>query len=54
MKRNRSRYRTQLAKQRRRAGLHFILRSLDIFRPPDQLLTHCELPILEINKTGTR
>jgi len=48
------------AKQRRRAGLRFILRSLDIFRPPDRFLTHCEqidalvlLPILEINETGT-
>ncbi len=49
------------AKQRRPAGLHFILQSLHIFRPPDHFLTHCEqidalvlLPILEINETGTR
>jgi hypothetical protein len=61
MKRNGGRYRTPLAKRRRRPGLRFILRSLHIFRPPDHFLTHCEqidalvlLPILEINETGTR
>jgi len=60
MERNRSRYRTMAAKQRRRAGLHFMLRSRDILRPPDHLVSHYEqidalvlLPILEINETGT-
>jgi hypothetical protein len=48
------------AKQRRRAGLHFMLRSRDVLRPPDRLVSHYEqidalvlLPILEINETGT-
>jgi hypothetical protein len=60
MKRNRSRCRTMAAKQRRRAGLHFMLRSRDVLRPPDRLVSHYEqidalvlLPILEINETGT-
>ena len=60
MERNRSRYRAMAAKQRRRAGLHFMLRSRDILRPPDHLVSHYEqidalvlLPILEINETGT-
>lgn len=48
------------AKQRRQAGLHFMLRSRDVLRPPDRLVSHYEqidalvlLPILEINETGT-
>jgi hypothetical protein len=60
MKCNRSRCRTIAGKQRRRAGLHFMLRSRDVLRPPDRLVSHCEqidalvlLPILEINETGT-
>jgi hypothetical protein len=60
MKRNRSRYRTMAAKQRRRAGLHFMLGSRDVLGPPDRLVSHCEqidplvlVPILEINETGT-